>query len=610
MKFRFTIGKKIGTGFGLLILFIIVVFGTTFFAVNNGIETFQENDKTSNELIEILTPSKEKVTALRIYVNESKQLAIQWVNDQSRNDVPDKVRLTNIIEENIPMEITAIENLSQQWTDTSDQQYLDSAVSKINNELFPLYQDIMLMLPDIASYDDPFNSLYTRSLVAQGGDVPVIAGKIDQNLRTLENQLEKKEEDALARVRESSNAAKEKFQSLVLYWFLGAGLIIVAILIAILTTRTIVRPVQSLRKVLLGLGKGRFPKKQIAVADDEIGDMSAAMVDLVEALKETTNFAREVGQSNFNYPYQPLSDEDVLGHALLKMKDELAETERILEQKVKERTEEVVKQKDEIERQRLKLEELYKDVTDSIRYAKRLQYSILPPKETIESICPDSFVLFKPKDIVSGDFYWFEKLDGKSFCAAVDCTGHGVPGAFMSLVGSNGLDGAVREHHTTHPGLILDELNKFVSDSLNKGSEDNDVRDGMDLSFVTIDYNKLELEYAGANNPLYLVRDNEIEIVKADKFAIGSFEPGSKNYTNHVIKLQKGDVIYLFSDGYADQFGGEKGKKFLYRTFREQLLSVHQKPVEEQRKILKNTIEDWQGSYEQVDDILVIGIRI
>lgn len=609
MSFRFTIGKKIGTGFGVLILFIIVVFGATFLAVNNGIETFQKNDQTSNELIQIITPSKEKVTKLKIQISESKQLAIQWVNDQSRNDVPDKIRFKNLREQYISQTIEEIRVLSADWSDENDKDLFEKAVGKVDT-LFLLYDEIMVLLPDIASYDELLNSFQARFLVAQDGDVPIYAGKIDQNLLTLQNSLEKKEEDALALVKTSSTESKEKFESLQLYWYLGAGLILFAIFIAIFTTNTIVKPLRSLRSILISLGRGIFPGTKIQVTNDEIGDMSQAMIGLVEGLKKTTDFAREVGQSNFSSPYQPLSDEDVLGHALLKMRDELAETERILEQKVKERTEEVVQQRDELERQRLKLEELYKDVTDSIRYAKRLQYSILPPQEMISKICPDSFVLFKPKDIVSGDFYWFEEMDGKSFCAAVDCTGHGVPGAFMSLVGANGLNAAVREHHTTSAGDILDELNKFVSESLNKASEDNDVRDGMDLSLIVIDYKKMELEYAGANNPLYVIRDNEFIIIKADKFAIGSFEPDSKKYTSHNFKLEKGDVIYLFSDGYADQFGGDKGKKFLYKNFRDQLLTIHQNPMHQQENYLKDTIETWQGPYEQVDDILVIGIRV
>jgi len=609
MSFRFTIGKKIGTGFGVLILFIIVVFGATFIAVNNGIKTFQKNDQTTNELIQVLTPSKEHVSNLKLLVNESKQLAIQWVNDQSRNDVPDKLRLKNLIVQNIPAEIADIRVLMKDWNVDTDKALFERAVGKIDT-LFVFYQDIMTLLPDIASYDDLMSSFTARFYVAQDGDVSVYAGKIDYNLLSLLNSIEKQEEDALALVKSSSVESKENFQALTFYWFLGAALIIFAIIIAVFTTNTIVKPLQSLRHVLIEMSKGIFPKTRIKVTNDEIGDMSLAMIGLVDGLQKTSDFAREVGQSKFNSPYQPLSDEDVLGHALLKMRDELAETERILERKVEERTEEVVQQRDEMERQRLKLEELYKDVTDSIRYAKRLQYSILPPQEVIRKVCPESFVLFKPKDIVSGDFYWFYQTNGKSLVAAVDCTGHGVPGAFMSLVGANGLNAAVKEHRQTEPGLILNELNKFVSESLNKASEDNNVRDGMDLSFCTIDYAKMELEYSGANNPLYIIRNNEFIIVKADKFAIASFDPETRVYTTHKVEIQKGDVLYLFTDGYADQFGGERGKKFLYKHFRDTLLDVHKKSMSEQHDYLKHQIEDWQGPYEQVDDILVIGIRI
>jgi serine phosphatase RsbU (regulator of sigma subunit) len=608
MNFRFTIGKKIGTGFGVLILFIIIVFGTTFVAVNNGIETFQENDKTSNELIQTITPSKEKITKLRLLINESKQLAIQWVNDQSRNDVPDKVRLNNLMAQNIPATIIEIESLLPRWKDTMDVR-LFSIVKKKIDDLFVHYQGIILLLPDIASYDG-FAYLFAREVVIQDGDVPIAASEIDFKLLELQNSFERKEEKALILVKNSSEASRTQFESLQVYWYLGASLIIVAILIASFTTNSIVKPVRVLRGMLLTLGKGVFPRDRIKVSDDEIGDMSLAMNNLVDGLKSTTNFARSVGQSKFDYPYQPLSKKDELGYALLGMRDELAETERILEQKVKERTEEVVKQRDEIENQREKLQELYKDVTDSIIYAKRLQYSILPPEDKILDICPDSFVYFKPKDIVSGDFYWFEKVGGKSLYAAVDCTGHGVPGAFMSLVGANGLNSAVREHKITRPSEILNQLNTYVSESLNKSDEHSEIRDGMDMTICAVDYASMTLEYAGANNPLYIIRNNEFLITKADKFAIASFKPGEKKYTNHLIPLEKEDAIYVFSDGYADQFGGPNEKKFMYKNFRRLLLEIHQKPLAEQKHILYTELKEWQGEVEQIDDVLIIGLKV
>ncbi|MGB1102933.1 MAG: SpoIIE family protein phosphatase [Crocinitomicaceae bacterium] len=609
MSFRFTIGRKIGTGFGILILFIIVVFGATFLAVNNGIETFEENDKTSNQLINVLTPSKEYISDLKSITLESRQLAGQWLNEPGRNDVKFKLRFKEVIEVEIPEKLGKLGVISKEWNDDGDLERFDLLRGQYE-ELTAKYKELMELLPDISSYNDPFKMFTASLLIDQNGEASQILNDLRKNLNFLQISLVSKEENALSLVRSSSQTARSKFQSLQIYWWLGACLIIFAVIIAIFTTNTIVKPVNNLRVFLLSLGKGIFPKQEIEIGNDEVGDMSSAVVDLVNGLKKTTDFAREVGQSNFNSPYKPLSNEDVLGHALLKMRDELAETERILEQKVKERTEEVVRQRDENERQRLKLEDLYKSVTASIRYAKRLQNSILPPKETIESICPESFVLFKPKDIVSGDFYWFEKTKTANYFAAVDCTGHGVPGAFMSLVGANGLNTAVREHSIEEPADILNRLNTFVSESLNKSHDENQIRDGMDMALCAIDYDKMELTYAGANNPLYLVRDEEFTIIKADKFAIGSFEPNSKKYTQHKLQLQKGDVIYLFSDGYADQFGGERGKKFLYNRFRQHLLSVHKKGMEDQRKYLESTMHEWQGSFEQVDDILVIGVRI
>ncbi len=609
MSFRFTIGKKIGTGFGVLILFIIMVFGGTFLAVHDGIQTFKELDQTSNQLINVLTPSKESLVALKSLTVESRQLASQWLIDQSRNDVDHKMRFKEIINDAIPNKLDQIDKISKKWTDEKDVQRL-TAIKGDFELLFNDYREIMSLLPDLSSYDDPFKLFSARELVDQNGSISENINKINSNLDFLKVSLGKKEENALSINRNSSEASRAKFQSLQLYWWLGGGLIIFAIIIAVFTTNTIVKPVNNLREILLSLGKGIFPKQHIEIRNDEIGDMSTAVVDLVDGMKKTTHFAEEVGQSNFNAPYKPLSEEDVLGHALLKMRDELAETERILEQKVKERTEEVVQQRDENERQRLKLEDLYKAVTASIRYAKRLQNSILPPKEVIQDICPDSFVLYKPKDIVSGDFYWFEKGTNMNFFAAVDCTGHGVPGAFMSLVGANGLNTSIREHNKLEPAEILDHLNTFVSESLNKSREENQIRDGMDIALCSINYDTMELIYAGANNPLYLIRNNEFTIIKSDKFAIGSFEPGTKKYTQHKIQLQKNDVIYIFSDGYADQFGGDRGKKFLYNRFREHLLAIHQQTMFDQKAYLERTIYDWQGSFEQVDDILVIGVRI
>jgi serine phosphatase RsbU (regulator of sigma subunit) len=284
----------------------------------------------------------------------------------------------------------------------------------------------------------------------------------------------------------------------------------------------------------------------------------------------------------------------------------------MLEDKVAQRTAEVVRQKAEIELQAQKIEVLYKQVTDSIRYAKRIQEAILPPDTYVKKLLPDSFVLYKPKDIVSGDFYWFDQIDGKVMFAAVDCTGHGVPGAFMSIVGHNLLKQIVGRNTTTQPAKILDELNKGVRDTLHQRSFDESTsKDGMDITLCSIDWQTSELEFAAAFNPLYLVRDGEIFEIKGNKFSVGIYlEKETRNFTNHKLKMKKGDVIYIFSDGYADQFGGPKGKKFMQNQFRNLLFDIHRKPMPEQKRILDSTIEHWRGNEDQVDDILVIGVRV
>jgi serine phosphatase RsbU (regulator of sigma subunit) len=295
------------------------------------------------------------------------------------------------------------------------------------------------------------------------------------------------------------------------------------------------------------------------------------------------------------------------------MRYNLAENERILERKVIERTEEVVRQKEEIESKNEELEILYKQVTDSIRYAKRIQEAILPPAHIVKEALPNSFVLYKPKDIVSGDFYWVEKKNGRSMVAAVDCTGHGVPGAFMSIVGYNLLKDIVTNSELVCPATIMDKMSDGVNRTLhNKTAGDsNQTKDGMDMTMLSIDFDNLVAEFAGAFNPLYLVRDQELLQFKADKFPIGlRISEEAQHYTSQKIELKKGDTLYIFSDGYADQFGGAKGKKFMAGKFRELLQEVAQIPIEQQKDKLNDTIEAWRGVHEQVDDILVIGVKI
>ena len=251
-----------------------------------------------------------------------------------------------------------------------------------------------------------------------------------------------------------------------------------------------------------------------------------------------------------------------------------------------------------------------KNITDSINYAKRLQTAILPPKDFVAQVLPEHFILYQPKDIVSGDFYWVSHHGSKIMVAAIDCTGHGVPGALLSIVGHNAISQTVNELGITQPSKVLDSMNTLIKKILHQ-DKGSDIRDGMDMSLCTFDKNTNMLEYSGANNPVYIISDGKLSIIKGSKLTVGSMEEEKvEPPLNHSIQLKKGDCFYLFSDGFADQFGGKDNKKFKTSRFQELLVSVNTISMNEQQKKIHQSFKDWQGNNEQVDDILVLGIRV
>ncbi len=284
-----------------------------------------------------------------------------------------------------------------------------------------------------------------------------------------------------------------------------------------------------------------------------------------------------------------------------------------LEEIVEQRTAEVVQQ-------RVLVEEKQKEIVDSINYAKRIQRSILPPPNEINDILGDHFVLFKPKDIVSGDFYWatlVHTTDGKtptiplSVVAAVDCTGHGVPGALMSIISNTLLNQTIKNNLINSPSQALDFLNDELPKNLKTQKTGEIIRDGMDIAMCAIHRGNKTIHFAGANNSLYYVRNGKLFEVSGDKQAIsGSTDDLKRPFTNHIVQMEKDDVIYLFTDGFADQFGGPKGKKFKHKQLESLLTEIAHLPMKEQEKILENKFESWKGSLDQVDDVTAIGLRI
>ncbi len=267
--------------------------------------------------------------------------------------------------------------------------------------------------------------------------------------------------------------------------------------------------------------------------------------------------------------------------------------------------------KAEVDIQKKELESQKEDIVASINYAKKIQLAVLPHEEIVTRGIPLSFFLYQPRDIVSGDFYWYHEIDRDSYILAVaDCTGHGVPGAFMTVIGSNILTQVVKENNITSPAQILLQLDQRINETLKQDhARYSEVQDGMDLSLIRVNKSKREFIYTSAKRTAFFVRNNAITELKGSKFSIGGMRSGTKSFEEITIQYQDDDLLYMFTDGYIDQFGGPDNKKFMIKRFRELMLSVNRLPMPEQKLKLTDTITSWIGSNEQTDDILVCGIR-
>lgn len=264
-----------------------------------------------------------------------------------------------------------------------------------------------------------------------------------------------------------------------------------------------------------------------------------------------------------------------------------------------------------------RLESAYHEMRDSINYASRIQRAILPGPDEMKRACRDHFVLYKPKAVVSGDFYWCttatvaKTKQEISLVAAVDCTGHGVPGAFMSMLGHALLNQTVNDPNVTSPADVLDFLNKELPKNIKSHEQHVSLRDGMDISLCAIDYDAMELHFSGANNSCLISRDYDVIELKANKQAISAaHDVEKKNFSNQKFSLKKGDTVYLYTDGYADQFGGPDGKKYMRKNFKNLINSIQFMSLEDQKAALEREFEEWKGRLEQIDDVLVVGIRV
>lgn len=315
-----------------------------------------------------------------------------------------------------------------------------------------------------------------------------------------------------------------------------------------------------------------------------------------------------------NMLLQKKNDKIMLQNAEILQQKEEIETQRdhIEEQRdaIMKQHEITLEQRDKLAAQNEEIMKQQKEITDSIYYARRIQTALLPPEAALNKSLPEHFILNKPRDIVSGDYYWMTQKENKTIIVAADCTGHGVPGAFMSMLGIAFLTEIVNEDDDLAAHDILNQLRDRVIYSLHQTGEIGEQKDGMDMALCIIDKKSQTLEFSGAYNPLYLIRNNELIVVKADKMPVAIHLRKDQSFTRHTVKLQNNDTIYIFSDGYVDQFGGPRGRKFMSKRFKELLMSIQEQPMRKQCQVLDQTIEEWRGDIAQVDDILILGIRV
>jgi serine phosphatase RsbU (regulator of sigma subunit) len=336
-------------------------------------------------------------------------------------------------------------------------------------------------------------------------------------------------------------------------FLVSGGLCLLMIAVAFTLASNLSKPIKRLKEATVRVAEGNLMEQVEIRTQDEIGDLGISFNYMIKKLHETEN---------------------------------------------------------QLKSQKNIVEERNQELTDSIVYARRIQDAILPDPEIKYRLFPNSFVLYQPKDVVSGDFYWYTEKNGKKLIAAVDCTGHGVPGAFMSMIGISFLNEIVNEKGITEPGAILSELRHVVIQALKQTGAEGEQKDGMDIAMLAFDEKNMTVEFSGANNPLWHYSDGALQVTKADKRPIGFFKGKGLPFTNHKFAYRPGDTFYIFTDGFADQFGGERGKKFKYKPLQELLVSVRSSPVKAQEEIVREVFNEWKGGLEQVDDVLLICVQV
>lgn len=551
----------------------------------------QRNKKTAIRITNQINPYIESLEEFNRILTENKMYTTNWVYLPNNND--DKHSLEKIHSTYYPRIKQKLISQLEKLGKRAEADSLSYIFRRF--ELLMLSETrIMTTLVTFDNYENPTIKFSAEEL---------IESTILPETQVIQQRLKKIISENRAYATHMKDDMISSFNTLMSVMLITSVLLLsIVLLTSAYIGRAIRRPILAMKDIILRMGKGELPKERLAVAEDVVGEMVSAVNILSESFSKTSMFASEIGSGNLSAEFKRLGENDMLGNALINMRNSLQAYSENMEHKVAARTRELLEKSE-------KLEMAYGEIRDSISYAKRIQEAILPSFDLMREVLPESFVFYKPKDIVCGDFYWYAHKGDELIVAAVDCTGHGVPGALMTVIGNSLLNQIVNIAGIIDPADILQQLDRRLLETLQQHGT-VDTNDGMDVALCRYNRNTGELVFAGAKRPLYVFRRSGLKEIKGDKFPIGSFQyDGGKVFTEYRINVSPGDTIYLFSDGYQDQFGGISGKKFMTGQFRDLLKDIHHTPMQQQHETLEKVITEWQGDCEQTDDMLLIGIR-
>jgi serine phosphatase RsbU (regulator of sigma subunit)/HAMP domain-containing protein len=583
------------TGFPKITLVFILVIVIVIANVAFNYYIVGKNKKAIAQMTDVINPYIEALEDFSAIVTESKMYTTNWVYLQ--NSIEDKHSLDLLHRKRYPESKKNLGKFISLLRSTKNSRLRpDSLMSVFSafDRLLGVEKQIMGTLVKFDDYENPTKKFECEALVEEK-----ILPQADAILKKLRRIVNQNREEALSMKADIEHDSARMTTIMIAASFVLLTIIVFAVFFI---SGSIRKPAMRMKNIIQQLARGELSKEKLVAEPNVIGEMVTSVNALSDSFTQTSTFANEIGRGNLNVHYDKLSENDMLGNALINMRNSLRDYSEDMEKQVRERTYEVIEKSK-------KLEIAYKEIRDSINYARRIQQSILPNNEMITEVFGNSFVLYKPKDVVCGDFYWFGRRGDEAVIAAVDCTGHGVPGALMTVIGNSLLNQIVTASTITSPGTILTQLDQRLHDTLKQHGSVL-TNDGMDAAVCRYRISKSEITFSGARRPLYLFKKGELIEIKGNKSPIGSFGHDlNKRFSEHKIAVTSGDTIYMFSDGLQDQFGGPDGKKFMIKRFRDILLAIQEMPMMEQGRRIEKEILDWQSNYEQTDDMLLIGIR-